>query len=356
MPFGDNWVLYAESTQGVDDAVADLTRALLVGVPMIAGVLGLVVWFVVGRTLLPVQEALDRERRLVADVTHELRTPLAGARALLESESQILAEIELNRLEALAALTRLESMADDLLVEARNDGVSSPRLDGLVDLDDVAFRVLSLVPHRDDLHIDVSAVSGGQVRGNERDLERMIANLLANAVRHADRRVRLTLVEEGAVVTLTVADDGPGIPFEDCERIFERFTRLDDARGRDSSGAGLGLPIVRSVVLAHDGTIEVGEADMGGAAFIVRLPSADRMLRVNASNTPLTEPDGPVPAERPRAGAGRVPGTALFARHRVEALVDDRVVTVAALLDVSLHGCPPLDDGSRRSGTRGNNR
>jgi signal transduction histidine kinase len=273
VPFGDDWLLYAESTQGVEDAVRDLTVALVIGVPIVAVVLGALVWLVVGLALRPVQEAMERERRLVADVSHELRTPLAGARALLESESQIPAEIELNRLEALAALTRLESMADDLLVEARTDGTGARRLDELVDLDDVVLRVLTLAPHRG-VEVDATGVSGGQVRGNGPALERMVANLLANAVRHADSRVRLELTEHDDLVRLVVADDGPGVAPEDRARVFERFTRLDDARARDGAGAGLGLPIVLSVVAAHGGTIEVEDADLGGAAFIVTLPAA----------------------------------------------------------------------------------
>jgi signal transduction histidine kinase len=111
------WVLLAESLESLGDAVTDLTSALVLGVPLLTIVLGALVWWAVGRTLHLVREAMERERRLVADVGHELRTPLAGARALLESESRVPAEIELNRLEALAVLARLETLADD-----RRDG------------------------------------------------------------------------------------------------------------------------------------------------------------------------------------------------------------------------------------------
>jgi signal transduction histidine kinase len=277
VPFRGSWLLYASSLKTVDDAVSSLTTALLVGLPLLAAVLAVVLWIVVGTTLRPVRRAVEREDRLVGDVSHELRSPLAGIRALLESESQIPAEIELNRLEALAVLARLESIADGLLTEARNDGADELRFAELVDLDEVALHVAAMLSNPPTpITLDVSAVSGGQVRGNEGDLERMIANLVSNAMRHARSLVEVRVTEHDDIVTLTVADDGPGIAAIDRERIYERFTRLDDARSRDGGGVGLGLAIVQSVVAAHGGTISTRDADIGGAAFVVTLPASVR--------------------------------------------------------------------------------
>jgi signal transduction histidine kinase len=273
VPYRGAWVLVASSLQPVEEAEATLRAVLLIGVPGLAAVLGLVLWMVIGRTLVPVRVAMAREERLVADVSHELRTPLAGIRALLESESAIPEEVELNRLEALGVLGRLESIANGLLVAARHDRVDREQGE-LVDLDEVALRVVDLVPPPEGVEIDVSAVSGGQVQGDGEDLERMVTNLLSNAVRHAATCVRVTVEEYDGFVTLVVSDDGPGIPFEDRERIYERFTRLDDARSRDSGGAGLGLPIVRTVVDAHGGTIVTRAARSGGAEFVVTLPAS----------------------------------------------------------------------------------
>lgn len=299
IPLGERWLLFAESLQGVEDAVTGLRTVLVVGVPVLALLLAALLWVVIGRALRPARSAMDRERRLVADVSHELRTPLAGARALLESESQIPAEVELNRLEALAVLTRLESMANDLLVEARNGEVDANRLDVLVDLDDVVLDLVDVMPLRPGVEIDVSSVSAGQVRGTEADLARMVANLVANAIRHARTRVDVTLTEREGIVRLTVVDDGAGIAVEDRERAFERFTRLDAARNRDRSGAGLGLPIARSVAIAHGGTIEIGDADLGGAELVVTLPAAAR-------SSP--DPRGGSRRHGPRSRSGRVGG------------------------------------------------
>jgi signal transduction histidine kinase len=273
IPFRDDWVLLASSLQPVDDGVATLRTALFVGLPVLAALLGLVLWIVVGQTLRPVHDAIEREERLVADVSHELRTPIAGVRALLESESEVPEEIALNRREALNVLTRLESIASRLLAMARLRA-DPLRLAELVDLDEVVDRVVEMTTRPAGIEIDVSELSGGQIRGNEDDLEQMITNLLNNAVRHADRLVRVAVDEHDDVVTLVVSDDGAGIAPEDRERVFDRFTRLDDARGRDQGGAGLGLAITRSVVAAHGGNIVVREAATGGASFVVTLPAS----------------------------------------------------------------------------------
>jgi len=192
---------------------------------------------------------------------------------LLESESDVPEEIALNRLEALGVLARLELIASGLLAMARLR--ADPRqLPALVDLDEVVDRVVGMTTVPVGIELDVSGLSGGQVRGNEDDLERMITNLVNNAVRHADGCVRIAVDEHDDLVNLVVSDDGAGIAPEDRERVFDRFTRLDGARSRDQGGAGLGLAIARSVVVAHGGTIVVREAAIGGASFVVTLPAS----------------------------------------------------------------------------------
>ena len=250
------FLLFGSPMSEVDDAVDSLTRSLLFGLPFVVLGLGAVVWLVVGRTLRPVDEALRREQRLIADASHDLRSPLAGVRALLETEPDDPTELEQNRVDALATLGRLETIAEDLLVLARSD-----RRDGgsddvrLVDLDEVVLRQVQLIDRGTAATLDTSAMSAGQVVGNESDLERLVENLLTNAVRHARSRVEVTLTEGDGEVALTVGDDGPGIPAADRARVFERFTRLDASRTAADGGAGLGLSIVQAVTAAHGGTI-----------------------------------------------------------------------------------------------------
>ncbi len=115
-------------------------------------------------------------------------------------------------------------------------------------------------------------MAGGRVQGDPVQLRRVVANLLDNAERHAASTVRCAVWTTGHMVELTVADDGPGVPAGDRRRVFDRFVRLDEARNQGAGGAGLGLAIVRAVVTAHGGTVEVVDASPG-AAFVVHLPA-----------------------------------------------------------------------------------
>jgi len=124
------------------------------------------------------------------------------------------------------------------------------------------------------LQIDTAAVSGGQVLGRERDLDRLVANLASNGAQHAASSVSFSVQEDDGWVELTVADDGPGVPDDERERIFERFTRLDASRVRHQGGAGLGLAVVRSIVSRHGGYVWADKSPLGGARFTFELPAA----------------------------------------------------------------------------------
>jgi signal transduction histidine kinase len=101
-----------------------------------------------------------------------------------------------------------------------------------------------------------------------------VRNLVDNAARHASATIRVELVETGGSVLLAVEDDGDGIPAEQRERVFDRFVRLDDSRGRESGGSGLGLSIAREIAAAHGGSATATDGTLGGARFEVRLPAS----------------------------------------------------------------------------------
>ena len=147
-------------------------------------------WLVVGRTLRPVDEALRREQRLIADASHDLRSPLAGVRALLETEPTTPPSCEQNRMDALATLARLETIAEDLLVLARSDRRDGGSATCAWSTSTRSCSARSSSSSGVAATLDTSTVSAGQVVGNESDLERLVENLLTNAVRHADRRSR----------------------------------------------------------------------------------------------------------------------------------------------------------------------
>jgi signal transduction histidine kinase len=222
-----------------------------------------------------VEIATERQRRFVADASHELRSPLTRIRTELEVD---LADPEVGDLRAthasvLEETIGLQRLADDLLLVARadergDDGGSVP-----LDLDDVVLRVARRLRADDRVELDLSGVSAGHVVGDPDQLARVVGNLADNAVRHAVSQVRFALRTDGGQVVLTVEDDGPGVPEVDRERIFERFARLDAARSTDGGGTGLGLAIARDLAEANGGTLTL-DPSAPGATFVLTLPAA----------------------------------------------------------------------------------
>jgi signal transduction histidine kinase len=314
-PDGDHWLLVARSEELALTAGRAVLRAAFVLVPLLTLGVGFLVWFGVGRALRPVEsirttvgeitehhlatrvpvpdtgdeiarlavtmnEMLDRldaasgrERRLVADASHELRSPLASVRVLLETRATT-ADPAAHDAEAMAAVIRLQALVEQLLELAAQDAVATVPIRS-VDVDDLVMERASALRATTALTVDTTSVSGGQVLGSGEDLRRLVDNLAANAGRHARTTVRLEVREVPGWMQLVVADDGPGIPEADRARVFERFTRLDEARDRDRAGAGLGLSIVSGVVARHHGTVMVdADPSLGGARFVVNLPTA----------------------------------------------------------------------------------
>jgi len=120
--------------------------------------------------------------------------------------------------------------------------------------------------------VDIGGVAAVQVPGDAAQLTRAVGNLADNAARHAFNTVTLALSEGDRSAVLAVSDDGPGIPLEDQERVFERFARLDDARTATAGGAGLGLAIARDIAGRHGGTLVVDPDHRPGARFVLTLP------------------------------------------------------------------------------------
>lgn len=213
------------------------------------------------------------QRQFVADASHEIRSPLATITTALElgqGDPGVL-DGELIGTTLLPAGRRLQAIVDDLLLLARSDeqGLQGGRAD--VDLDEVVHQACAAAVVQDSVRVEQD-VEPVRVRGHESQLARAVQNLVDNAVRHARSRVQVVcrVVPDGA--SLTVDDDGPGIPAELRSRVFERFVRLDDSRSRDSGGAGLGLAIVAEIAHAHGGSIRVQESPLGGARFLLTLP------------------------------------------------------------------------------------
>ncbi|MFE6912644.1 sensor histidine kinase [Streptomyces rubiginosohelvolus] len=221
-------------------------------------------------TLTVLEASVERQRRFVADASHELRSPIASLRTQLEVAE---AHPELLDLPgAVADTVRLQVLAADLLLLARLDAGEKPG-GGTVELGALVREEVSQRTG-DRIAVAVEAPEGGafEVNGSRGQLSRVIGNLLDNAQRHAEGSVAVSVAADGRGVRVEVRDDGAGVPEDERERIFERFVRLDDARSRDDGGAGLGLAIARDVAARHGGTLTVHRADGGGAAFRLWLP------------------------------------------------------------------------------------
>ncbi|MBZ6227818.1 sensor histidine kinase [Streptomyces olivaceus] len=226
-------------------------------------------------TLTALESSVERQRRFVADASHELRSPIASLRTQLEVAA---AHPELLDLDgAVEDTVRLQRLAADLLLLARLDAGERPA-DARVDL-----AALAREAAEGRGGVRVRAEEDVTVAGSRGQLERVLANLLDNAQRHARSAVEVSVRRDegphgagggGQTAVVAVADDGEGVPAADRERIFERFVRLDAARSRDDGGAGLGLAIARDVALRHGGTLTVRDTPAGGALFELRLPGA----------------------------------------------------------------------------------
>jgi signal transduction histidine kinase len=318
-------VVVARPTSDLTQGVHLLRTTLLITFPPLVALLALVAWRVVGATLRPVEAlragaeeitggarsdrlpvpdsrdeihrlavtlndmlhrldaARGRQRAFVADAAHELRSPLTNMRTELEVAQRLPDTTDWPALadDLLTDVDRLSRLVDDLLLLARADDGSTRALTRQVEtvelgqlLSEVAARYPAGEDERPAVQYERPAVPL-RTRGERDAIGRVVANLLDNAVRHARSAVRLTVVADGAYQMISVVDDGPGIPAADRERVFDRFTRLDDARARDAGGSGLGLAIVRELVRRHHGTVVLrGASPPPGLRVDVRLPGA----------------------------------------------------------------------------------
>ncbi|GAC79120.1 Signal transduction histidine kinase [Gordonia malaquae] len=301
----------------VDDSVSTTTVLLAAGVPSVVVLICIVVWVVSGRALAPVERLrrevdaigaddladrveagrddelgelastmnrlLDRieqarltQRRFVSDASHELRSPLATIRQHAEVADVHPSSTSLSELSGvvLAEGARMQDLVEGLLILARLDEHRGHTVNA-VDLDDI---VLSEARRLRGIGVDVDTrgVGAARVEGNEALLSRVVRNLADNAARHASQTVTLRLSAGPGDVRLEVEDDGAGIPLEHRERVFDRFTRLDEARARDSGGSGLGLAMTREIVRSHGGDVVVSDGSGGGALLTVTLPGDGR--------------------------------------------------------------------------------
>lgn len=319
-PEGTVTVYVGDSLETVSEASAALRRSLWLGVPVVVVLLGVVIWLLLGRALGRLdriraevdrisEESLDtrvagdgvddevgrlaatmnamlerldvaarRQRDFVADVSHDLQSPLAAQRVALEVALARPGEVDTDRLrdEVLGATTDMEHLVGDLLVLASMDA-STTSVPALMDLDTLVLEEAARARAGGGVELDTSAVSAAPAYANPDDVRRVVRNVLDNAVAHARTTVVLTVgagddaAPPGSALLL-VADDGSGIPAASRDRVFERFYREEASRTR-SGGSGLGLAIARGLAERNGGRLDLVAADRGTTVRLL-LPAA----------------------------------------------------------------------------------
>lgn len=325
----DYRVVVASPIGAQQESVRTALSLLVIGIPLLLVLVGLATWLLVGRALGPVErirrrvsqiggsrveeripvptsgdeiarlastmnemlERLDQaqraQRRFVADSSHELRSPLATLVASMELATADPTPDTWRDLSPVmtAEVARMSRLVEDLLLLAKVDEhsmrlqVEDVDLDDLVELETRRLRTfpsLTVVPR-----VEPVRIAGDRIR-----LGQAVANLADNAARHARSTVCLSLCTIGEEASIVVEDDGPGVPAAQRDRVFERFVRLDESRGRASGGSGLGLSIVREIVAAHGGTVRMTDAVPAGCRVEIRLPVPEQAELVGSLDQP----------------------------------------------------------------------
>ncbi|WP_086662783.1 sensor histidine kinase [Lentzea kentuckyensis] len=304
--------VYGDKLLGYQNANTLGTRWLAVAAVLVAGLVGTATWLAVRGSLRPVErmrvaagelphgerlpvppsrdelqalaealnallarrdEASDRLRRFTGDAAHELRSPVASVRAQAEvAVAHPDPDFSIEVLESVVEESiRLSALVDSLLILARADTAAPPRAEAV----DLVLEAEAAISRLDtDLLVRLTAPpSACLVSATRSEVELVLDNLLRNAARYAYSTITLTLVPVGRDVRLLVDDDGHGIPAEHRTKVFDRFYRVDEDRGRRSGGFGLGLALVAHLVQRRGGSVRAAESPAGGARLEIRWPS-----------------------------------------------------------------------------------
>lgn len=315
-PAGPLTVLVGGDREPVETTVSTVGLLLAISGPLLVALVAWATYLLVGRALRPVEriraqvaaistEQLDErvpvpptgdeishlartmnamlsrlesghaaQRRFISDASHELRSPLAAISAALDlaHHRPEMLDAELIDESLIPETRRMRDLVEDLLLLARADERQLSVRAGHVDLDDIITAERARLQTDPQLEVQ-SRIGPARVTGDVGQLTRMVRNLVDNAARHAHRLVELQCERTGGLAVIRVADDGPGIPADQRQQVFERFVRLDEARARDGGGSGLGLAIVAEIVAAHHGTVGISDRTGGGTCLTVTLPA-----------------------------------------------------------------------------------
>jgi signal transduction histidine kinase len=280
---------------GEKQRIADLNQLELesgIALAIMALISGMLGWVVAGRVLRPLEQALEAQRRFVANASHELRTPLTASRALIEMAiTDPHATTETFRetcQEALEENEQQEQLIDALLALARGER----GLDRREPVDLAVIAADALREHETQatalgLDLDVE-LARATVHGDRRLLARMVGNLIENAIRHNDSCgwMLVRVGTEAGTASVTIANSGPVVPQEEIVRLLAPFQRLAPDRVGQPGGFGLGLSIAAAIAGAHDATLEIVPEERGGLHVDVRFPGRRPVRRFRRTRLP----------------------------------------------------------------------
>jgi len=270
------------STRQRDDALRQIVIIMVTISPFLALAVALCGSWFSGNATRPVEETLGLLRQFVMDAAHEINTPITVIDASVQTLEETFAEQNLQD-DILPIITRASSrmraLGESLIVLSRMESPEYQLTVSKLKLNDIVAPVVAeceQIAKRKHQQLKVQEIPDLALMGHSESLERMLLNLLANAVRYTDEggTVSLSFVVQGERVMIAVEDTGMGIPKESLSHVFERFYRVDKSRSRDMGGFGLGLSIVKSIVDRHNANISVESQVGSGSRFVVEFPIA----------------------------------------------------------------------------------
>lgn len=269
-------ILYQDIKHNIEDVENTIFVVDFILLFLVSG-LGYVI---AGKTLKPIKETLESQKRFLADASHDLRTPLA----IIKSEAQVLIQSNSDQVQdykkvvesTLEEINKMSRLVDDLLIIARTDVIHINTIIEKFDVQNLLQKITSkmeIQAHKKNITLILKDSIPFLISGNTHTLERAIRNIVQNAINYTPNNgtVSLSLTQEKNVCLLEITDTGVGINQKDLPYVFDRFYKTEHSRN-DGSGSGLGLPITKQIVEQHGGSIKLLSKVGIGTEVIITIP------------------------------------------------------------------------------------